>query len=203
MTDKIPASLLDAVKLLEKGGGVAYPTETCWGLGVRADKPDAVDFLLKVKGRRSNQPISLMIPAVDWLFRLGVVIEREHEKLIKAFWPGALTLLFKIKSESPYAHLAAPLLGVRCTSYPLAQKLITALDIPLTSPSANLTGQPLISDESGIRKVFEPEGILVLDDDRQSKALTESTVMKIENGSPVILREGVIKQTQILSALNQ
>jgi len=201
MIKNTPTSLKQAVKLLKRGGGVAYPTETCWGLGVRADSIDAIERLLEWKGRPKNQPISLLIPDKLWLSKLGVVVTAEHQKLIAAFWPGPLTLLFEVNEDSGYKHLAAPLLGVRCSSHPLARELVKTLGVPLTSPSANLTGQALLRDEEQIREVFEPLGVAVLHDENPSGELVESTVLKLVGGSVEILRQGVVSKTSVLKAL--
>lgn len=190
-----------ACKRLFFGGCVAYPTETCWGLGVRADSQDAVEGLRKLKGRQVREPFSILIPEPAWLERLGVVASEAHRRLMDAFWPGPVTLLFTPEVGSTFAHLASPLLGVRCSSHPAAQELVSCLGIPITSTSANRHGEPVAPCAQDIRKVFSSGEVLVLDlPDRDCSDV--STVVAIEaDGSLRILREGVVSRRELERAL--
>lgn len=199
-TDESLQGIIDRLRS-GAGGCVAYPTETCWGLGVRGDDPAAVEWLRDLKGRESDQPFSILIPDASWLERLGVRLQTAHQKLIDAFWPGPLTLLFEIRADSPFLHLAAPFLGVRCSSHPQAKKLVESLDIPITSTSANLSGLGNLSDESAVRKLFSPMGVLTLADESGICGRSESTVVGFEDGRLMVYRQGDVSIEALEKAL--
>jgi L-threonylcarbamoyladenylate synthase len=191
-----------AVQTLLAGGCVAYPTETCWGLGVRADSPEAVESLRTIKGRQNTEPFSVLIADASWLDRLGVVLTDQHRRLIGAFWPGPLTLLFETETRSLFRHLASPYLGVRCSSHPIATELVTRFNHPITSTSANRHGQPVGDSALAIKAIFTEAEVLVLDAP-DSGMVAVSTVLALESGRLRILRKGAVSPDALQSALDE
>jgi L-threonylcarbamoyladenylate synthase len=141
----IHESLEAAVERLSAEGLVAYPTETIWGLGACADRPQAVARLFAWKGRRNDQPMSVLVRSIESAIRIGCRLDERAERLARAFWPGPLTIV--VSCERRFASGVARgdgALGLRCSSHPIAGLLATALDDaglgPLTSTSLNRTG---------------------------------------------------------------
>lgn len=195
--------LQQAIELLKKGEVVAYPTETCYGLGVRADDPEALDRLRRIKGRAGEQPISILILDPEWLGGVAEPLTVAEELLVKRYWPGPLTLLLRAKKPSKVAHLAAPLLGVRCSSHPSARALLELLGMPITSTSANPSGNGNPPDEAGARRFVEPLGVFILPDVIKGRRPVESTVVAIEGWEVRCLREGAISTKELAAFLDE
>ena len=196
------ADLAAAVATLNAGGFVAYPTETCYGLGAAAADEAAVLRLRFFKGKDGQAPMSLLIADASWALDIADTLSTAEQRLIAAFWPGPLTLLVRPKAGSPYAHLAAPLLGLRCSSHPVAQELAHRFGRPLTSTSANFHGSGLLRDEASVRAVFTPHGIPILGDPQPPVQASESSVAFVdEEGRLVVRREGRLSQAELLRAL--
>lgn len=191
-----------ALDILRAGGFVAYPTETCYGLGAAADDPAAVAHLRAFKGKDGLAPMSLLIAEPSWALSIAESLSAAEQRLIAAFWPGPLTLLVHPRHDTPFAHLAAPLLGLRCSSHPMAQALARAFGRPLTSTSANFHGSGLLRDEADVRALFEPYGVPVLPDPQPPASAAESSVARVdEDGQLLLLREGVLSRAALLRVL--
>ena len=136
-----PSSIEKAVTILKAGGVVAFPTETFYGLAADATNEKAVDRIFEIKGRSFNNPIALIISKEDGLDLLTDNIPESAKKLMAAFWPGPLTLVFKASpSVSPRLTAGAGKIGVRISSHPIAHALAAGLGRPITATSANLSG---------------------------------------------------------------
>ncbi len=197
-----PEFLSSAVRRLIRGEAVAYPTETCYGLGVRADDPGAVAFLRRLKGR-GDSAISLLIPGPERLEEWVAPLKEAERRLIARFWPGPLTLLFQALPDSPVAHMAQPLLGFRCSSHPVAQELAKAAGLPITSTSANESGILRAPGEAQARAFLAPHGVSVLPDPDGLCREIESTVATLADGNLRILREGAISAEEIKKTLEE
>lgn len=194
--DEHDKQLLEAAEILREGGTVAFPTETVYGLGANALIDEAVEAIYTAKGRPSDNPLIVHIANLDLLDDL-VVHEPLQDQLIHAFWPGALTLIFKSKGN--VAKRVSPGLdtqSIRMPSHPVARKLIELSGVPVAAPSANLSGKPsptigqhVIEDLKG-----RVDGIVVYD---QSKVGVESTILDLTSNPPMLLRPGGITVEEI------
>ena len=182
-------SLKDVAKMLREGGNVAFPTETVYGLGGNALLTDAVEGIYKAKGRPSDNPLIVHIADIR---QLDDIVEKAplQELLIDAFWPGALTLIFK--SKGTVAERVSPGLdtqSVRMPSHSVARRIIELAGVPIAAPSANLSGRPspttsdhVIADLKG-----RVDGIVVYN---QSEVGLESTILDLTQSPPMLLRPG-------------
>jgi len=195
-------ALQTAVRILNQGGIVAYPTETCYGLGVMAENREAVARLRTLKGRDGLKPMSLLVAGAEWVIQLARALNREERLLVEAFWPGPLTLLVNPENAHDFEHLASPYLAFRCSSHPVAMALVKALRKPITSTSANLSGEPVLENEEAVRANFEGQGVFVLPEVETSRTPSESTIVAIEEGKLKILRLGVLSELDLLTALS-
>src|SRR6185437_14195265 len=133
-----------AVDILKSGGVVAFPTETVYGLGAIATDEQAVQKIFKAKGRPSDNPLIVHIGKKEEVSNYATGISAEAEKLMAAFWPGPLTLVFD-KIPGVIAANVTPgveTVGIRMPDHPVALELLRTLSKPLAAPSANRSGKP-------------------------------------------------------------
>ena len=187
-----------AAAVLRRGGVVAYPTETCYGLGVRADDPAAVERLRRLKGRAASNPVSILVLDADWVPMAAGSLSPLENALLSRYWPGPLTLLADPQGGSPFTHLAAPRLGLRCSSHPTARLLVETFGAPITSTSANRSQEPPLNDAEAIRNLFGDE-VCVLENPEPPGPALVSTVAAVDGGRIEILREGVIPAAELFA----
>lgn len=132
--------IAETQKVLMGGGIIAFPTDTFYGLGADPFNKDAVDKIYKIKGRDSKKPLLLLIDSIAKLNNLAEEPSEASTKLIKTFWPGPLTLLFKPKPSIP-ENITTGLIGIRQPGNSITRNLLSELSHPLTAPSANISGQ--------------------------------------------------------------
>ncbi|MDL1965450.1 MAG: threonylcarbamoyl-AMP synthase [Candidatus Desulfofervidus auxilii] len=185
-----------AVQIIQKGGVVAYPTETFYGLGVNALNPRAVERLFKIKKRPSSKPISIIIPNINWLKYLIKEVPPIAQTLIEKHWPGPLTIIFAAKDILPKELTAETgKIGIRISSHPMAQKLAQLSETPVTATSANLSGMPPPNSPQEIHPQIKKQIDAILDGGFTKGGLP-STVIDVTVNPPIILRKGAIKVDQ-------
>ncbi len=133
----------EAAKIIAGGGLVAFPTETVYGLGADALNSQAVGKVYAAKGRPSDNPMIVHISSYDDMKKLTPQITRDMEKLMKVFWPGAMTMIVERNSVIPDVTTGGlDTVGIRMPDHPVALKLIAEARCPIAAPSANLSGKP-------------------------------------------------------------
>jgi L-threonylcarbamoyladenylate synthase len=187
-----------AAEILRNGGTVAFPTETVYGLGANALDPNAVANIFLAKDRPHWDPLIVHVSNRDMLDQVATVSE-QTERLIKAFWPGPLTLLLPRTEKIPDAVTAGrPLVGVRMPSHPLAHALLEATGLPLAAPSANRFGHTSPTTAAHVLQDLDHRIDAVIDGGPTSVGV-ESTVLD-PNPSPMILyRPGAITSAMLES----
>lgn len=195
--NKAKTQLKYAGSVLRAGGLVAFPTETVYGLGGDALNPNASADIYKAKGRPSDNPLIVHIADRTELELLTDRVSEKAEKLMTAFWPGPLTLIFQKKNGVPETTTGGlPTVAVRMPDHPAALALIREAGCPLAGPSANLSGRP---SPTRWEHVYEDlngriDGILQAEPCRVG---IESTVLDMTEDQPAILRPGIITPEQI------
>lgn len=192
-----------AARTIKEGGLVAFPTETVYGLGADALNDDAVNRIFKAKERPADDPMILHISSRNMVPRLVEEITPEARRLMDAFWPGPLTLIFKksnIVPDSTTAGLAT--VAIRMPSHPVAARLITLSKTPIAAPSANLFERP---SPTNARRVLEDlEGrIQFVIDAGDTNIGVESTILDMTGPNPVLLRPGGTKLEDIERVIGQ
>jgi len=178
------------VAALRCGEVVAFPTETYYGLGVRALDSQAVDRLVRLKGRDDDKPFPVIVANRAMLDRIARV-PAEAEPLVERYWPGPLTLVLPAATVLPPAVSSRTgEVGVRISAHPLAQALVEMLDDPVTATSANRAGEPPARSVAQVHRDFA--GTPVLDGGETAGGLP-STVVRFDRGRPVILRQGALR----------
>lgn len=184
------AGLREAVAAVRRGELVVLPTDTVYGVGADAFAPQAVDRLLRAKGRGRNMPSPVLVGSPEALDGLVEVTERARD-LVKAFWPGGLTVVAR--------HLASVELdlgetngtvAVRMPAHPVAIELLDATG-PLAVSSANLTGQDSPQDCDAAQGMLG-DSVAVYLDGGPTAAAVPSSIVDITGEVPVLLRAGAI-----------
>jgi L-threonylcarbamoyladenylate synthase len=189
--------LTRAAEILAGGGVIAYPTETFYGLGADATNEKAIEKIFAVKGRNFKNPISLIIGQADDIYPLVQDVPETAKKLMTAFWPGALTIIFSAADKiSPLLTAGSGKIGLRVSSHPGAQGIVQKLKRPLTATSANLSGAPECTRASEVAEQLgdKIDAIIDLGNTPGTKG---STIIDVTCTPPVILREGAISRKTI------
>ena len=186
-----------AAAILADGGVMAYPTETFYGLGVDATNQSAIEKIFTIKGRDFKNPIGLIIGQTDDVPPLVKHIPEAARKLMSAFWPGALTIIFAASdSISPLLTAGTGKIGLRVSSHPIALKIAQKLKKPLTATSANLSGAPECSRASDVVEQIGDKIDAIVDGGKTPGGQT-STIIDVTCDPPVIVREGAISREAI------
>ena len=191
-----------AAEMIQKGGLVAFPTETVYGLGADALNAEAVGKVYAAKGRPSDNPMIVHIAQKSDMNKLTDGITPEVERLMEAFWPGPLTMVVPAKDVIPKVTTGGlATVGVRMPEDAIARALISAAGVPIAAPSANLSGKPSPTRYTHVAEDLDGriDAIIAGDD---CKAGIESTVVDMTGEVPTILRPGVITREMLREALN-
>ncbi len=183
--------LQKAVKILQAGGLVAFPTETVYGLGAVSTNDKAVASIYELKGRPSFNPLIAHVDSPKMAEKY-VDVTPIARQLMDAFWPGPLTLVLKRKADCPISYLASAgldTLAVRMPNNPVALKLITGTGIPIVAPSANPSGRISPTTAEHVATSFGEKAPMILDGGPCTVGV-ESTVLLVTDKTPVMLRYG-------------
>jgi len=189
-------NIQEAVNVLKSGGVIVYPTDTAYGLGADCLNRKAIARVYKIKGRNFNKPLTLITANLDQVKKIAKINSFEL-KLIKKYWPGPLTILFKLKTKNRELRTISKngLIGIRIPSNRTARQLAAKLGRPLTATSANLSGKKeCYWAEDAIRQ-FDNQKIkpdLILDQGKLNKSEV-STIIKLNKKKIEIIRPGKIK----------
>jgi L-threonylcarbamoyladenylate synthase len=191
------AVLTRAAEILARGDIIAYPTETFYGLGADATNEKAIQTIFAIKGRNFNNPISVIIDQATQLQSLVEDIPDSASRLMQAFWPGALTIVFKAAGDvSPLLTAGTDKIGVRVSSHPAARAIAAKLGRPFTATSANLSGAPECSTADEIINQIGDKLDAIVDLGKTAGGIG-STIIDITCNPPKILRQGVITSDAI------
>ncbi|MBW1729853.1 MAG: threonylcarbamoyl-AMP synthase [Deltaproteobacteria bacterium] len=192
-----------AAQIIREGGIVAYPTESFYGLGADPANEQAIECLFRLKGRPGNRPILLLISHESQLTDYAEEIPGPAWALIRAIWPGGLTLVLKAKQGiSPRLTAGTGKIGLRLSSDPVATALVRAVGTAITSTSANKSSRPAcLSAEHVIRDLGEEVDAVL--DGGQSPGGPGSTVLDMTEEPPRPLRQGMVSIKEIQRILGQ
>lgn len=203
-TRKLTEENIDvAAGIIAKGGLVAFPTETVYGLGANALDADAVKKVYAAKGRPSDNPMIVHISRASDIGQLTPRLSPDIVTLIENFWPGPLTLVVKKKQGIPDATTGGlDTVAVRMPDHPIALELINRAGCPVAAPSANLSGKPSPTKAEHVIEDLDGkiDGILQGEDCRVG---IESTVLDVTAEPPIILRPGIITPENIEAAIGK
>ncbi len=186
------AIFTEAAKVINTGGLVAFPTETVYGLGANALDGTAVKKIYEAKGRPSDNPLIAHISDIKQLDALVKDISPVAQKLMKAFWPGPLTLVFMKKDIIPKETSGGlDTVAIRFPENRTAQQFITACGVPIAAPSANTSGKPSPTRASHVEFDLNGKIDMIIDGGSCEFGL-ESTIVDVSGDTPCLLRPGSI-----------
>ena len=189
-----------ALETLDRGEPLAYPTETFYGLGVDIRREAALKKLFALKGRDSEKTVSVLVSSLEELKSLVSELSVKSLKIISSFLPGPLTLVLPARAGlSPRLLSERAYVGIRWSSHPLAQRLVQEFGAPITTTSANLSGKPAASGPAELEEYFGGSSDLAWLNGGKLPASKGSTVVKVENESLKLIREGEIAFAEILA----
>ncbi|HZS56474.1 MAG TPA: L-threonylcarbamoyladenylate synthase [Bryobacteraceae bacterium] len=186
-----------AARLIQSGALVAFPTETVYGLGANALDEEAIARIYAVKSRPWASP--LIVHVADEAMARSVTIEWPHiaQVLAARFWPGPLTMVLKKAAAIPGLVTAGlDTVGIRIPSHPIALALIRRAGVPIAAPSANRFTQLSPTTAEHVQQGLGEDIDLILDGGPTQVGI-ESTVVSLWRDPPVILRPGMISQTDL------
>ncbi|MCL4540446.1 MAG: L-threonylcarbamoyladenylate synthase [Bacteroidetes bacterium] len=191
-------SVTRAAQVILNGGVIVYPTETIYGLGANALETKAVEKVFEIKARSQSNPILVLIPNLDTLDELVLEIPEVAKVLMDKFWPGPLTIVFKASPiVSTILTANSGKIGIRLSSDEFCRELLDICEIPITSTSANLSGEPNPNRVGMInRRVLNSVDLIV--DAGELVSQTPSTVVDITEGEIHLIREGTIPYKNIV-----
>ena len=187
------------VEILNRGGVVAFPTDTVYGLAVRYDLKEAILKMKEAKQRPETKPFPMMVSSKAQIDRVAVTDARS-QKLIDHWMPGALTLVFKKRPEvDELVTNGFPTIGIRMPDDEFVLEIINRVGVPLLVPSANLSGQPSCTTSEEVLKQLDGRiDAVVLG---ESGASTASTVCDTTGDELKILRQGPIKLEDLKASI--
>lgn len=186
------ALLQRAGELIRAGELVAFPTETVYGLGANALDESAVEKIFRAKGRPFADPLIVHLASADEVAAVAASVPPRAEELMRAFWPGPLTLIMPRGASVPTRVTAGrDTVAVRVPAHPIAQALLTSAGVPIAAPSANRFSRPSPTTAAHVAEDLGDELDLILDGGPTSHGV-ESTVLDLTGERPVVLRPGAI-----------
>ncbi len=181
--------ITEAAGVLERGGLVAFPTETVYGLGADGLNSKAVISIFNAKGRPVDNPLILHVSEPSEVYKIAYPTPLA-EKLMKSFWPGPLTLVLRAKDiVPPEATGGLDTVAVRMPSNQVANQLIRYAGVPVAGPSANRSGRPSPTDAEAVFKDLGDFVDIILDAGPTHVGV-ESTVLDVTGDKAVLLRPG-------------
>ena len=192
-----------AATMLWKGGLVAVPTETVYGLAASARDGVAVQKIFDLKDRPYEKPISVLVSGMDMVEAYCQNIPPVAYKLAERYWPGPLTMILEDKGVVPLMVTAeTDTLGVRCPDHPLTLSILEKADFPLAATSANPAGGEPAKTAQEVLRYFDTKIEAVVDGGPCAVGVA-STVLDLTEEEPKILREGGIPAQELLAFIRE
>ena len=192
-----------AAEILRAGGLVAFPTETVYGLGGNGLDEEACQKIYLAKGRPSDNPLILHISEQEELAQIVREVSPAAKKLMDAFWPGPLTLIFPKTDIVPMRTTGGlDTVAVRFPSHPVARAIIRAAGVPIAAPSANSSGKPSPTRASHVEFDLTGKIDMIVDGGAAEWGL-ESTIVDVSGEKPMILRPGAVTKEMLEAVVGE
>jgi L-threonylcarbamoyladenylate synthase len=185
-------ALEQAIEALQRGGVIAFPTDTVYGIGASLKHPDALRRIYDLKGRLPDKPLPILISRPEVIDQLSPDVDERLIELAQHFWPGALTVVMPAADHLP-AEVKAPdnTIGVRLPNHSIPLTIADHAGGAIAATSANLSGQEAAHTAVEIQDAFGGSIDVILDGGFSPEA-NASTVIRVMGGEIQVLREGVI-----------
>jgi L-threonylcarbamoyladenylate synthase len=202
-TDPEPDLIAQVVQSLSSGNVAALPTDTFYGLAVDPVNLRAVERIYEIKTRARHKPLSLLISETAQAYGLARDIDTAFDRLAERFWPGPLTIIVKAGARLPLRVTAnTGNVALRVPEAAIARAVVTALGVPITATSANLSGMPECTCALHVEQQLGDQIPLIVDGGTTVRSVA-TTIVDLSGGgrSWMILREGAIPTHEIALAL--
>ena len=199
MPVEIKEQIDKGISILKKGGIIAFPTDTIYGLGACFDDIAAIERIYRVKQRQDDKGLPLLVADRQQMLMVAVSLPPLAEKLLNSFNTGTLTLVLKKAAVVPdIVTGGSDTVAVRITAHPVARALLKGLGKPIVATSVNVSGQPSALTTEEVRRQLGAKIDLIIGGG--SGGGIESTIIDVSADIPVILRRGVVAEEEILEA---
>ena len=196
------AAVEQAADILRRGGLLAIPTETVYGLGADGLNADAVRHIFEAKGRPQDNPLILHIPDASWLARYCKDVPETAYRLAGRFWPGPLTMILPKADCVPLVTTGGlDTVGMRCPDHAVTRAIIAAAGVPVAAPSANTSGRPSCTTAAHVREDMDGriDGVV---DGGPCRVGVESTIIDLTCTPPRLLRPGGLPLASLEAVLD-
>jgi len=188
---------VEAAEFIKRGGTVAFPTETVYGLGANAFDETAIANIFEAKRRPADNPLIAHVASVAQIDDLAADIAPFAYLFIESFFPGPLTVVLPKSDRVPFIATAGlETIGVRMPRFELGQQFLAACDVTVVAPSANLSGRPSPTTWQSVAEDLDGRIDCILQGDATEIGL-ESTVVDCTSEVPMLLRQGAISLAQL------
>ena len=195
--------LREAAGILRSGGLVAFPTETVYGLGGNALDEDAARKIYAAKGRPSDNPLIAHVSCMEEVAPLVKEIPEAGRKLMEAFWPGPLTMIFPKSDKVPCGTTGGlDTVAIRMPDDPVANRLIALAGVPVAAPSANTSGRPSPTTADHVWQDMNGRIEMIIDGGPVGIGV-ESTIVDVSSAVPAVLRPGAITMEMLEEVLGE
>lgn len=192
-----------AASMLRKGGLVAVPTETVYGIAASAEDGVAVQMIYDLKDRDYDKPVSVLVTGMDMVEKYCQNIPPVAYRLAEKYWPGPLTMILEDREVVPAMVTAdTGTLGVRCPDHPLTLAIIEKAGVPLAAPSANPSGDEPAKTAREVLDYFNRKIEGVVDGGPCAMGVA-STILDLTEEEPKVLREGGISAGELLAFVKE
>jgi len=196
-SEEVCKQIEEGVKIIRRGGVIAFPTDTVYGVGAGAYIEEAIAKVYQVKNRPRSMALPLLLADASQLHEVASHISPSAWKLIKAFLPGGLTLVvYRSRIINDIITAGGDTVAVRIPAHPIPVALIKESGMPLVGTSANLSGQPALFTYEDVRKQIGDRVDYIVEGG-PPPAGKESTVVDVTGDVPVILRQGAIPREEL------
>ena len=194
---KVLKQIEKAVEILRKGGVVAYPTDTVYGLGTGIYNESGIRRVYEIKKRSSGVALPVLLADISQLREVARDLSPHAWRLINQFMPGGLTLIvYRSLVISDLITAGGNTVAIRIPDHPVPRALIQGLGSPIVGTSANISGKPTLISAEDVRSELGKSVDLVIDAEPAPNG-RESTVIDLAGDIPVVLREGALSRAKI------
>jgi L-threonylcarbamoyladenylate synthase len=199
---RVPAEAIRAaVEALQEGGLAVFPTDTVYGLAASVFRPAAIRRIYRLKGRSYKKPLPLLVADAAQAAPLVEPMSDRLRRLLKDYWPGPLTVVFKTSSLGRMVTGGKETVAIRVPNHPAARALLKAFRAPLAVTSANPSGKPPAVTGAAAKKIFGGR-VEVLWDGGRCPGGVASTVLDASSFQWTLVREGAVSKKTLLKYLD-
>lgn len=193
-------ALAQTVSVLRAGGVAVFPTDTVYGIGASIFRPQAIREIYRLKGRSYKKPLPFLVAGLKQALALVEPPETRLRRLLHAYWPGPLTVVFNTSSLGRWATGGKDTLALRIPAHPVALAILREMGQPLAVTSANRSGDPEAVSGKEAEILFGGRVDLLVNAGRCPVGIP-STVLDVSSTHWTLVREGAIKKKELMKYL--